>query len=922
MHLSEFLAANHPEENQLRGAVAASNEVIARRQNVKLFTGILRRGTLPDITSGEVEALGLYERPGMLDSPEAARARLTEYRRSGRVLPTEKIDTDDGAVPNPEHVAARAPAKSPTTPAQAATPPRTRPEAIKKVADLGTSFTGNPYSKLGPIEDLTSGEFLRLNGEQKDNVRFLLHKLGQRDDEAGAKARELQGRFGTWKPGAARPSNTGRDQRATEARSRMLALARANVTGDEDRERSRKETGAAARDRFAARFADYGLGSDVDALLDDVERQTAEVKGAEINRADVERATSALQKAADETLDPVEEAEALEGIRKMRKLDVGNPEAARQGLADAEHDLELIAQLNTLTSAERESGKASRAAEAARIAGEAARQEVADMFGGQMRDSGGREVLSYEDRQQVEEYVREREVEARRKSDVGELRARAAELEAASASLRTDGVRNAVTTRVRFDKNTADFMEDGQLIAHNKAEGAILPIRAIAEGVRGRRARAEAAEKASAEFRAASPKGVDEAQGKEVAAKIRAMVGPGGEFEMTGAGEKKKLIQDVTRRVKKAHGIPSRAAIAKMDRPVQRIAESAERLTRLAEEARLNAENNRLQIEAARKFMAENDLRPNVVSDLEKAIRRIEIGGAGPDSVARAERERDIALASWAAVRDGNLGPKDDVDASVTAGLKDDEREAVREIAIFVGGDAARRLADRLRPVATPNQGRKPANLDGVNLEGLDDGQLFDLFHDLSTRDNTPPEVFDRLAAEMDRRDPGGTPSGPDPYEGIDPGNLTPEQKRVDRLLDRGYDYAEAYAEVYGGDPEAMRREASSSATIDRRAGETLAQAARRSYDELTHVRYLQAEQDVRGHLLSREGKAAGIDPVSLFSGNSARARKYASEDLQRWWAEHGRMTFTEFKAQTLARGADVRASESTRLQGNSRDFV
>ena len=61
---------------------------------------------------------------------------------------------------------------------------------------------------------------------------------------------------------------------------------------------------------------------------------------------------------------------------------------------------------------------------------------------------------------------------------------------------------------------------------------------------------------------------------------------------------------------------------------------------------------------------------------------------------------------------------------------------------------------------------------------------------------------------------------------------------------------------------------------------------------------------------------------MELFSGPAARARKWASEDLKRWWANgHPRLTFTEFKAATLGRDRDRHQADLIALSGNGRDF-
>ncbi|WP_394614519.1 hypothetical protein JNUCC0626_32190 [Lentzea sp. JNUCC 0626] len=102
-----------------------------------------------------------------------------------------------------------------------------------------------------------------------------------------------------------------------------------------------------------------------------------------------------------------------------------------------------------------------------------------------------------------------------------------------------------------------------------------------------------------------------------------------------------------------------------------------------------------------------------------------------------------------------------------------------------------------------------------------------------------------------------------------------------------------------------------------RRPGRNLTaeQACREEYNCYVYTSYLQAEQDCRGHLLNHEGTVAGVDPESLFSGASARARKYASEELRTWWGRHGRITFAEWKFSAMGRESDRQAARTAKAQ-------
>lgn len=233
------------------------------------------------------------------------------------------------------------------------------------------------------------------------------------------------------------------------------------------------------------------------------------------------------------------------------------------------------------------------------------------------------------------------------------------------------------------------------------------------------------------------------------------------------------------------------------------------------------------------------------------------------------------------------------------------------------GESAARVRLGRIRSETIEREGRT------VRLAAMNDDELASQFAQSSRDENW--DAFNAIVGEMDRREQDTRAfDGPQPEDHWNFGDDGPtdQEREVDARLARGWSYADAYADVYGGDADRVRQQERSS-SVDRSAGETTDQAVRRGYDQYVHEQWLRAEADTNGHLLSREAQSAGIQPVDLFSGNSARARRYASEDLQRWWAANGgRMTFTQYRAQVLGRQRDRRSAERTRLQSNSRDFV
>lgn len=69
---------------------------------------------------------------------------------------------------------------------------------------------------------------------------------------------------------------------------------------------------------------------------------------------------------------------------------------------------------------------------------------------------------------------------------------------------------------------------------------------------------------------------------------------------------------------------------------------------------------------------------------------------------------------------------------------------------------------------------------------------------------------------------------------------------------------------------------------------------------------FTRAHAELCGELLSARGRVAGIDSYDLFLGPKHRVDRYASEELQRWFAQHGRPTVEEFETQWWSGRVDV----------------
>lgn len=64
----------------------------------------------------------------------------------------------------------------------------------------------------------------------------------------------------------------------------------------------------------------------------------------------------------------------------------------------------------------------------------------------------------------------------------------------------------------------------------------------------------------------------------------------------------------------------------------------------------------------------------------------------------------------------------------------------------------------------------------------------------------------------------------------------------------------------------------------------------------IVQAEYEAAERDTNGVMLNARGRAARIDPYSLFTHNQTYFKAYASEELVEWRAQHGHVTFTAFE--------------------------
>ncbi|MBX6356326.1 MAG: phage capsid protein [Micromonosporaceae bacterium] len=361
----------------------------------------------------------------------------------------------------------------------------------------------------------------------------------------------------------------------------------------------------------------------------------------------------------------------------------------------------------------------------------------------------------------------------------------------------------------------------------------------------------------------------------------------------------------------------------------------------------------REQVEAARVWSGDQ-LTPREMSDQQLAA-AVASGTLDDRALARVEAEldrRDLAQLLDRAAPSGRLVDQltefSDTELGRLLGHVDND-DALRIAAELDRRDTAARLpgvrpdlvglsddqlADRVRH-AIEQGGANAAELAALEAEAnrrdmlarmFPAGQLRDDLDQLSEDElawcmqyATAAEL-DRIAAEFDRREPVTLPPPADTGNAVD-----------DLLADRDA-LADAMAPAPGPDQwgnlaeddefwESLKAEAA------RRFGDdtdgeqnerhTITRAeARRMYDEYVYRQMLAADEACNGILLNPKARAAGVSPLSLFSGPARIAYARASDELKEWWATHGRLTQAEFieqvtgKKQRWAAGARINEAE------------
>lgn len=184
-----------------------------------------------------------------------------------------------------------------------------------------------------------------------------------------------------------------------------------------------------------------------------------------------------------------------------------------------------------------------------------------------------------------------------------------------------------------------------------------------------------------------------------------------------------------------------------------------------------------------------------------------------------------------------------------------------------------------------PHPDRFPLILDRSDLRRANEAQLIKHLERWGHRDG----VVKQVTGELDRRELR---------------SLTREQ-----LAERSHHPATSRQYRRQLLAEANRRDRSERAKSNRASRD----ADYRAYLENEFVR---AEEQTRGNMLNQAGERANIDPRSLLTGPESRVRKYASEELRRYFEDNRRVSRDEFFGGHEAQVRGARRRRESRLYG------
>lgn len=190
------------------------------------------------------------------------------------------------------------------------------------------------------------------------------------------------------------------------------------------------------------------------------------------------------------------------------------------------------------------------------------------------------------------------------------------------------------------------------------------------------------------------------------------------------------------------------------------------------------------------------------------------------------------------------------------------------------------------------------------DMSTLSDEKMSELLTEAAT--SGTPEDLDAVVAELDRRDVAERVAAKMAAKRDAALRRRDAQQKAmddefDRMVSAGDDPESAYAKAFGVSVERQRREqVIASLRQDGYKGAGFDELSRAAYRAELDRMYFVAEDHTRGAMLNNDGRRRGVSTRSLFTGNEAVARRYASEELKQFWDDHGRLTLADFRASLL----------------------
>lgn len=313
--------------------------------------------------------------------------------------------------------------------------------------------------------------------------------------------------------------------------------------------------------------------------------------------------------------------------------------------------------------------------------------------------------------------------------------------------------------------------------------------------------------------------------------------------------------------------------------------------------------------------------------DLEQALQD-EFNRPDPDqaTIARlsAEVDRRDAAARQATRPPDEIPPADELRRMSDADLerlainasKDQDLDDLLDD--LLGDPLEGRHTGRDAPIRDELERRERVRQNAPNPGDLSDDDLDAALRAAQDGPDSDPLTAERLAAEIERRRPAREAREARERERRERREQRAQERRdreaeskaerMEELLAAGVPEEEAIEEVYGIAIATQRRR--TAIELLREQGYTGAgfeQLARASYQDFVYRQFIAAQADTNGYLVNNAGRARNIDPIKLFSGPEASARKWASDELKEWWDANGRTTFAEWKEQLVGDSGAVR---------------